>query len=189
MPQIIKFKIKTKMLLDSLLPDTSRLTADIAVEFIIEHPRVFRDFLDASMIQEYPLSMRASRVIYLVAREKPHLIKPYIKEILDTFPGLHDQSVIRNLLHIFDNFIDILPEKQLGQLLSLCFSYVEDLHQAIAVRTYSLKLLYLISQQLPGIKPELVAIINFHLPESPNAFKSQAKQIIRKLNKEIIQEL
>ena len=176
------------MLLNSLLPDSSRITADMAVEFIIEHPEMLRDFIDASLLQEYPLSMRASRVVHLYGQVNPAFIRPHLKEILDALQSLHDQSVIRCFLHIFDAFIQDLPDAELGQLLRLCFDYLEDLTAAIAVRVYSLKLLYLISRRLPEIKPEIIAIIHYHLPESTSAFKSQARQIIGKLQKEIIPE-
>ena len=151
----------------------------MAVEFIIEHPEMLRDFIDASLLQEYPLSMRASRVVHLYGQVNPAFIRPHLTGCK---PG------IKTFFHIFDAFIQDLPDAELGQLLRLCFDYLEDLTAAIAVRVYSLKLLYLISRRLPEIKPEIIAIIHYHLPESTSAFKSQARQIIGKLQKEIIPE-
>ena len=174
------------MSLESLLPDTSRLTADLAAQFVLEHPETFRDMLDASLAQEYPMAMRASRVVYLVAVAEPELVRPYLAEIVEKMPTLHDQSVIRNFLHVFDDFTDDLSEDDLAVLLKLCFDFIEDISQTIAIRTYSLKLLYLISQRVPEIKPEMISIIQLHLPESDPGFYSQATKILRKLNREII---
>jgi len=158
----------------------------MAMLFVLDHPETFRDFIDASLAQEYPHSMRASRVVYLCSEEEPDLIRPYLGEILEKLVFLTDQSVIRNFLHVFDNFVPELSEDKLGSLLQLCFDYIEDLSQTIAVRTYSLKLLYLISQRIPEIKPEIIAIIHHHLPESTAGFIAQATQILKKLEKEII---
>ena len=177
------------MSLESLLPDTTRLTADIALQFVVEHPEAFRDMLDASIAQEYPMAMRASRVVYLCAEAEPELVKPYLGEIVEVMPSLQDQSVIRNFLHVFDFFIDELTEEQLGILLRLCFDFIENISQTIAIRTYSLKLLYLISGRLPEIKPELISIIHLHLPEADPGFYSQATKILRKLNREIIRDI
>lgn len=174
------------MSLDSLLPDTLRRTADMAAEFVVEHPEVFRDMLDASLAQQYPMAMRASRVVYLCAVAEPGLVRPYLKEMLDVLPGLHDASVIRNFLHTMDDFIPELPEDQLGGLLRLCFDYVEDTSRTIAIRTYSLKLLYIISKRVPELKPELISIIHYNLPEATPAFYAQATKILARLEKEVI---
>jgi hypothetical protein len=132
------------------------------------------------------MAMRASRVVYLVAIAEPDLARPYLQEIIEEMPCLHDQSVIRNFLHVFDDFTNELSEDQLAVLLRLCFDYIEDTSQTIAIRTYGLKLLYIISQRIPEIKPELIAIIHLHLPESDPGFYSQATKILQKLHKEVI---
>jgi len=175
------------MSLLSILPDSLRRTADMAVIFVLEHPETFRDFVDASLAQEYPMSMRASRVVHLCAIEAPELIRPYLGELVEVLPELHDVSVIRNFLDLLDPFVDELNEEQTGLLVSYCFGNVEDASQAIAIRVLSLKLLYLVSRRIPEIKPELLAIIQYNLPESTPAFKAQSRQIIRWLEKEIVQ--
>lgn len=174
------------MSLLSLLPDSLRRTADMAADFALEHPEVFRDFLDASLAQEYPLAMRASRVVHLCAQEAPELIRPYLGELIQVLPSLHDASVIRNFLDLLDQFADELSEEQTGLLLSFCFSNAENPSKAIAIRVLSLRLLYLISRRIPELKPELLAIIRFNLPESSPAFRAQARQILKHLEKEII---
>jgi hypothetical protein len=174
------------MSLDSLLPDSLRLTADLAAQFALEHPETFRDFLDASLAQEYPMALRASRVVYLCAVARPGLVRPHLDEMLGSLAYLHDASVIRNFLHVFDDFVAELTEEQLGHLLKYCFDHIEDPAQTIAIRTYSLKLLYIISQRVPELKPELISIIHHHLPESPPAFQAQSAQIIKNLEKEIL---
>lgn len=173
-------------MLKALLPDSLRRTADLAAQFVLENPETFPDLLDASLAQEYPLSMRASRVVYLCATADPDLIRPYLGELVEKMPELHDRSVIRNFLHLFDDFVGELSEEELGKLLHLCFEYVEDISQTIAIRTYGLRLLYLISQRVPEIKPEVISIIRFHSPEAPAGFQAQAYQIIRKLEREVI---
>lgn len=145
--------------------------------------------VDASLAQEYPMAMRASRVVYLCVFEDPDLFRPYAAEILEAIPTLHDDSVIRNFLHIFDDFVPELTEEQLGVLLSICFDYIEDTSRAIAIRTYSLKLLYIISQRVPDIKPELISIIHHNLIESAPAFYAQATRILKKLDKEVLKGL
>jgi hypothetical protein len=174
------------MSLESLLPDSLRHTADLAAQFVLDHPETFQEFIDASLAQEYPISMRASRVVYLCSVSSPELIRPWLQEILGSLPFLTDRSVIRNFLHIFDNFIPELSEDNLGLLLSYCFDNMEKPSGSIAIRAYSLKLLYLISQRIPDIKPEVLSIMRHHYPESEPAIQAQAIQIIRKLEREVI---
>jgi hypothetical protein len=158
----------------------------MAAQFVLEHPELFRDMLDASLAQGYPMGMRASRVVYLCSVSQPDLVRPYLSELLQNIHSLHDQSVIRNFLHVFDEFIDDLSDDELAILLQLCFNYIENTSQTIAIRTYSLKLLYLISQRVPEIKPELISIIHLHLPEADPGFYSQATKILHKLQREVI---
>ena len=177
------------MSLSSLLPDSLRRTADLAAQFVLEHPETFRDFIDTSLAQEYPMSMRASRVVYLVGCMEPGLVRPHLGELVEGFPFLTDRSVKRNWLHLFENFTAELPEEHLGLLLQSCFAYIEDTSETIAIRTYSLKLLYLISQRVPELKPELISIIRHHMTEAPPGFCAQATQILKKLHKEIHEDI
>jgi len=174
------------MSLLTLLPDTSRRTADIAVQVVLERPELMKEFVEACLEQTYPLSMRASRVVHLVCKFDPGILRPYLGLILERMPELHDQSVMRNFLNLFEYYVEEMSEDELGQLLSICFARLEDFSQAIAVRVLSLKLLYLISKRVPEIKPEILAIIQFNQAEATAAFQAQARQIVRKLNKEIL---
>ena len=172
--------------IENLIPDTSRLTADLAAEFIIEHPEHLGAMIDACFEGPGPIPMRASRVVYLIGVLAPELISPYLVTSLKRVQESDNESVIRNFFHLFMEQLDRLDETSLGILVSMSFNYLENAGTAIGIRAYSLQILYEISQKIPDIKPELIAVIRYHLDESSTALKTQGKRILKKLNREII---
>lgn len=166
---------------EKLLPDTGRKTADLATVFVLENPDFFSDILEACLVQTYPLSMRASRVIYLCAIEEPEIIRPYLSPLVDKLGELHDESVVRNFLHIYEHYTKDVDEEHLVKLIDLCFRYLEDPSRAIAIRGYAVNVLLEAAKRIPEISTELVAVLEFLIPDESRTFQGFAKRIVRKV--------
>ena len=132
------------------------------------------------------MAMRASRVILLIYRQKPELVKPLIPEITDQLISTKNNSTIRNLLHLFLENINQHDENRFGKIVDFCFNLLKSPSAEIAQRALSMKILYEISNTIPDIKPELKALIEINYEEGSPGFKSTANQILKKLNKELI---
>jgi len=158
----------------------------MATEFLTDHPEFLNDFLELSFSEEYPLAMRASRVVYLFSLEAPELIGPQLKNILNHLQHLKNESAIRNLLHIFDPFVTSIGEDELGKLVDLCFRYLEDPSRAIAIRAYSLKILLAAGDRIPEIKSELLYFLEFAQEEETVSFRKLTNKVIKQLRREII---
>ena len=79
--------------------DSSRLNADILVDKIEEDTEVFETVWEVMLEDTYPLSMRASRVIWLFAIKHPYYVEPRMSEIISILPG--QKSFYRNYIRIF----------------------------------------------------------------------------------------
>jgi len=169
--------------IEKLLPDTGRNTADLATLFVLEHPDIFPDILQACLAQTYPLSMRASRVVYLCAEEEPGLIRPYLNPIIDSLPELTDESVIRNLLHIYELYGKEVEEEHLVKLVDICFRYLGDPARAIAIRGYAVNILMEAGKRIPEIRTELVAVLEFLIPDESRTFQNFARRIIKQVKR------
>jgi hypothetical protein len=76
--------------------------------------------------------------------------------------------------------IDI-PKKYQGQVMDLCFRFIADPAEAAAVKAFSLTTLQNISRHYPEIKQELKLIIEDRWDLESAAFRSRAKNILKKL--------
>ena len=70
------------MLIEDILTDSGRATADMAVDVISQKPELFSEAYDLCMAQEGKMAMRSARVVWLVAETMPELFKPYFSDMV-----------------------------------------------------------------------------------------------------------
>lgn len=173
------------MNIESLLPDTSRNTADEAATFIMPHPDYLEQMIQLSFSDKKLMAMRASRVILLIYYQQPELLKPHLDFMIDQLCESGNGSTIRNYLNLFRHETENLDEFRLGKLVNLSFNLLESPSSEIAHRSLAMEVLYKVSIKIPDFKDELKALIELHYEEGTPAFKSTANKILKKLNKEI----
>jgi hypothetical protein len=140
----------------------------------------FRELMDCFLAPDYRLSQRAAYSLGIAARERPELIAPYVNILVEQLrrTDVHD-AVLRNSARILEE-IDI-PENFHGELLDTCFGLVQDRQIPIAVRAYSLTILYKLSKIYPEIRNELRVVIEENMPFEKPAFISRGRKILAKL--------
>ncbi len=148
-----------KISLENLLVDTSRAIADIAISEVERNPKLFEEAWELTVRDEYPMSMRAARVVDESAEKKPELIEPYLDEIIERLPEFKIDGVKRSFLRYFVNTKGKLSPNQRGRLVEVCFDFMNATGSSIAIRYYSLAILYKISRKEKSLKPELIDAI------------------------------
>ncbi|KPL13513.1 MAG: hypothetical protein AMS26_14165 [Bacteroides sp. SM23_62] len=163
--------------------DSSRLNAEILVDKIEEDPEVFETVWEIMLEDTYPLSMRASRVIWLFAIKHPYYLEPRLPEIISILPGIKTESVWRNLL----NMISLLsiPSAHTGSLFNLCYGLVESPTTAIAVKANAMTILYNISNIEPELKIELITLFESQRDTESAAIFARSEILLKKLYKEV----
>src|SRR5690606_24726523 len=88
------------------------------------------------------------------AEKFPELITPYVRQMVDYLKTekIHD-SIKRNILRTLQN-IDI-PVAREEDLLELCFGYLMDKKEGVAIRVFSMQILANLAKKYPEIKNEL----------------------------------
>ena len=173
------------MELEDLLIDSSRITAEMAVHTIGENPVLFKKVLDFALEDNDQYAMRAARVIYLSSTKHPELIKPYFNNIIHALSGFENDGLKRSMTRILSEHCTEPDEESQGVLVNICFKYLMDSDEKIALKIYSMDILYNLSQLYPEIKKELIYSIENQLPYSSAAIKSRGKKMMRKLRLEI----
>ncbi len=163
--------------------DSSRLNADILVDKIEEDTDVLEIVWEIMLEDTYPLSMRASRVIWLFAIKHPYYIEPRLSEIINILPEIKTESVWRNMLNMISLFS--IQKKHAGTLFDLCYKLVESQGTAIAVKANAMTILYNISNTEPELKIELITLFESQMDAESAAIFARSKILLQKLYKEI----
>jgi len=66
-----------------------------------------------------------------------------------------------------------------------CFEWLNDPAEAIALKIYSMTILYKISNTYPDIKPELISSIENEIPKNSPAIRGRGRRILKRLYKEV----
>ena len=164
----------------ALLQPQSKALANKIVRYIGEDANRFSELVTVYLKGPYRITQRAAWPLGYCVENHPKLIVPHLKRILDYLktPGIHD-AVKRNTIRLLQ-FIDI-PKKYHGRISSICFDYLQDPKEAVAIRVFSMAVLARVVQHHPDMKHELRLIINDHLPYASAAYRSRARKVLKQL--------
>lgn len=165
--------------------DTSRSMADIAITEVAKNPELFIQAWEITLRDEYPISMRAARIVDECAEKNPKLIVPFIDEMLTRLTEFKTDGVKRGFLRFFVKTKMKLSLKQRGYLVNACFDFLASTSSSRAIRAYSLIIIYDISKSEKYLKSELLDIIEEGIVCNKFSLGSPAIKIRKKLYKEI----
>lgn len=123
------------------------------------------------------LARNAAWIMREVASKNIFLIRPYIKKIITYLhrKDLHD-AVKRNTLGLFKDMD--LEEKWRGPLIDLCFRFLENHREPVAVKAFSMAIIAREARSCPEILNELKLIIENIYPYGSAGFQAQARKIL-----------
>jgi len=160
-----------------ILKEHSKANCKCITNYVGSNKKRFSDLIKVYLAGPYRVTQRTAWAISYCVEEYPELIQPHLSTILNFLkqPGTH-VAVKRNTVRLLQ-FIHI-PKKLQGRVAEICFSFLKDKKEAIAVKTFSLTVLYNLSKIEPGLKNELLIITQDQLPYSTAAFKVRAKRVV-----------
>ena len=163
--------------------DSSRLNADLLVEKFEEEPDIFKILWDVTLLDTYPLSMRSSRVIWLIAKKHPDFIQTYLPEMIAKLDTFKTDGVRRNFMTIL---VEVpLPCIDLGYLFELCYTWLESPKEPVSIRGNAITILHKISGREPELKPELIDLFEAQLPSESAGIEARIKNFLKKLYNEV----
>ncbi|WP_152266792.1 hypothetical protein [Agriterribacter humi] len=165
---------------DAILKEHSKDQCSKIVTYISNHQQRFDELARLFLHDEYCVAQRAAWPLSYCVAAHPHLVKKHLKKIILNLkkPGIHN-AVKRNTMRLLQD-IDI-PQRIQGDVLDICFTYVADPKEAVAVKAFSLAILSRFTQQYPEIIPEIKLLIDDQLPHQTAAFASRAKKLLKEM--------
>ena len=167
---------------EEILKEHSKAQCTKIVNWVGSSQQRFDELFHLFLNDEYRVVQRSAWPMSYCVYAHPSLISKHWKELMDNLKktNLHD-SVKRNSIRLIQDVE--LPEKYHGEIMNLCFKYLESPTEALAVKVFSMSVIANLVKYYPEIKPELKLIIEDQLPHQSAGFKSRAKQVLKQLEK------
>ena len=165
---------------EEILKEHSKTHALAIADYACQSKKNFKELMECFLDDEYRLAQRAAWSVNWAAKKKPEMVYPHIKDLVAALnkKNVHN-AVIRNSVRVLQEME--IPEKFHGEVMDVCFQFLEKPATPVAIKAFSLTTLFNLSRKYPEIKPELKLIITDRFDHEKAAFKSRAKKILPKL--------
>ena len=148
----------------------------------IDNPAVINQLFEYSLSSDKRLAFRASWVLSKVCDRFPEIIYPYLEQIVENLNKLDNESALRSFLRIISlSDLEILNARQQGFLADLCFNKLNSGFSAIAVKAFTMEILYKLSRIYPGLANELFTSITVLMEDGSPGITARGRTILRKL--------
>lgn len=149
----------------------------------IENPAIFSKLIEYSFSQDKKLGFHASWTLTKVCDKYPEIIHPYLGQMVDSLKKLENESALRSFLRILSlTDLSLISEPRHGLLADFCFGSLNSGLSAIAVKAYSMEILYRLSQIYPELATELSVSIRILIEDSSAGITSRGRMILKKLS-------
>ena len=157
----------------------SRQEAEWIATSAIENPAIFDKLLEYSFSDDDKLAFRSSWTLTKVCDKFPELIYPHLDKIIGSLSKLENESAMRSVLRIISlSDMERISEKNHGILADHCFGLLRSGFSAIAIKAYSMEILYRLVLKYPELRNELAATISMLQPEGSAGIVSRGRQIL-----------
>ena len=162
---------------EEILKEHSKEQCNKIVHWVGKSQHRFDELFQLFLNGGYRVTQRASWPVSYCIEAHPAFIKNNFAKLLNNLhqPNLHN-AIKRNTIRLLQ-YVDI-PEKFQGQVMDICFGYVESPSEAVAIKAFSLTVLGNLSKLYPEILPEIKLLIDEQLPHQTSAFMSRGKQFV-----------
>jgi hypothetical protein len=150
------------------------------VDYVGVSKERFKQLINIYLAGPYRITQRAAWLLSYCVEHHPELIGPHLKTILDFVekPETHI-AVRRNTVRLLQ-FIQI-PRRFHARVINLCFDYLMNKKEPIAVKVFSMTVLANLCQSSPDMKKELRIAIEDQLPFGSAGFVSRARKVLKEI--------
>ena len=148
----------------------------------IENPAIFVKLFEYSNSSDKKLAFRASWTLTKVCDKFPEIIHPYLQQIVDSLGRIENESTLRSFLRILSlNDLSKITGREHGILADFCFAKLNSGVSAIAVKAYSMEIIYRLALIYPELANELSATINMLQGEGSAGMIARGRMVMKKL--------
>lgn len=172
----------TTDLVTQVLQAKEKSAAEIIVKECIESSDLLQGLVDLLSHDKKMVCQRASWPLVLIADQAPASLAPHLDQLVRHLIQPKSNTVLRNVLRIL-SVLDHYPENLEGHIYERCFSVLVDVKMPIACRVFAMTTCANISLQYAELIPELIDVIEEHVPHGSPGFKARAGDELRRLRR------
>jgi len=171
---------------EQLIVEHSKANSLKIVKYIGDDAGKFEELFALFIKNEPIISQRAAFVLDHSCVQNPQLIAPHLSDLIDNMiiPNQHN-SIIRSSVRVLQEYK--IPEELQGKAIEYCYLLLRDYKQPIAIRAFSISVIYNITNDFPKLKPELLLTIQDLLNDESPGLKNRSNKVYNKLKREIAQ--
>jgi 8-oxo-dGTP diphosphatase len=148
----------------------------------VDNPAIFRKLLEYSYKPDRKLAFRASWTVSKVFDKNPELIQPHLSGIIERLNSLDNESTQRSFLRILSlSDLNQVSLRHHGILADHCFKALNSGFSAIAIKAYSMEIIYRLALIYPELANELSASISMLQGEGSAGVVARGRMILKKL--------
>jgi hypothetical protein len=162
---------------NQILTEHTKINCQKIVSWVGDDIKKFNELFALCLQSEYRITQRAAWPMSHCAIDHPEFMKHNFDKLVENLkkPGIHN-SIKRNSLRLLQA-IDI-PDKYDGDIMEICFRFVEVPEEAVAIKAFSLTILGKLAKKYPEIISEIKLLIEDQLPYQTTGFKGRAKKLL-----------
>ena len=165
---------------EEILQEHSLTQCKKIVQWVGSDQQRFNELFHLFLNDEYRVTQRAAWPLSKCVEQHSGFIKKNFGKLINNLQRAHLHDAIkRNTIRLLQ-YVDI-PKKYHGQVMNICFEYLEAPKEAVAIKAFSLTVLGKLAKYYPEILLEIRLLIEEQLPHQTAAFKSKAKQLLKSL--------
>jgi hypothetical protein len=150
------------------------------IDYVRDNSISFNSLINTYLEGPYRRTQRLAGAVTQIATETPALLKPHFKRIIDALNDPHASTALkRNTIRMFQ-FVPV-PGNRQGELIDICFRYLQDKNETIAVKVFSMSVLELLTSNYPELRRELRIVLEDQLTYAGPAFRSRGFKVLKKL--------
>jgi 8-oxo-dGTP diphosphatase len=148
----------------------------------IDNPAIFNKMLEYSYSDDKKLAFHSSWILTKVCDKYPDIIYPYLPGIVERLGKIDNESAQRSFLRIISmSEMNKISVRHHGLLADHCFAALKSGFSAIAIKAYSMEILYKLALIYPELANELSVTINLLQGEGSAGIISRGRIVMRKL--------
>jgi 8-oxo-dGTP diphosphatase len=148
----------------------------------VENHEIFLKLMEFSYSSDTKLAFRSSWIITKVCDQVPEIIYPYLPQLVEDLNRIDNESTLRSFLRIISlSDLGKLGRKQHGLLTDFCFGSLNSGFTAVAVKVYSMEILYTLTLTYPELANELSTSIRILMEDGSGAIIARGRMILKKL--------
>ncbi len=165
---------------EALLKEHTKDQCVVIVNHIGKNTDRFSQLVAVFLRGPYRLTQRAAWPLSVCCEKEPHLIRPHLNKILNKLGQADLQvAVKRNVVRLLQ-FIPI-PKHLQGKTVDICFQFLQNNMEPIAVRVFAMTVLANLAKALPELKNDLIPLVEDHLPYASTGFTSRGRKVLKEL--------